>query len=197
MLTFVIYFIWMRLRIHNNGDGSFTELAATTGVAGDRLWSMGASFADVDQDGDLDLYVINYLLQSRFINNEANEVIGFRHICYGNHFYQNNGSGSFTDITLSSGADDEGCALAVTFTDIDTDGDQELYIANDFGAWVTPNALFDQDDSQSRYLDIADSLGLNIGIYGMGIAAGDPNADGLFDYYITNIGPNVSNVVIK
>ena len=81
--------------------------------------------------------------------------------------------------------------LASVFTDFDQDSDPDLMIANDFGEWVTPNRLFVNNYPETSFTQQAETLGADPGIYGMGIAVGDIDLDGDFDYYITNLGRNV------
>ena len=84
-----------------------------------------------------------------------------------------------------------GCALASTFTDFDGDADADLMVANDFGEWIVPNALYQNNQPDSLYADVSASTGADVGVYGMGIAIGDYDRDQDLDYYITNLGRNV------
>ncbi|MFQ5719437.1 MAG: FG-GAP repeat domain-containing protein [Acidobacteriota bacterium] len=91
----------------NQGDGTFKEEAATWGVA-DSRWSYAASFADVDGDGHLDLYV-------------ANDFGG------GNGLYHNDGT-HFVDVAADRGVYDGGYGMGVSFGDYDNDGDLDLHV---------------------------------------------------------------------
>ncbi|MCR4414321.1 MAG: VCBS repeat-containing protein, partial [Thermoguttaceae bacterium] len=92
----------------NNHDGTFTDVTETAGVGG-KGFSFGASAADFDNDGDLDLYVC----------------------CYGeNEFYRNEGNGKFTDISKSSGLADPRWSLQALWFDYDGDGDLDVYVVN-------------------------------------------------------------------
>ena len=71
------------------------------------------------------------------------------------------------------------------------DADPDLIVANDFGAWVTPNALFQNEIPADTFLNVSEPSGMDVGIYGMGIATGDYDRDLDLDYYITNLGRNV------
>ena len=117
-------------------------------------------------------------------------VIGFDHECYENHLYLNNGDETFTEVGTKWGVSNSGCALATMFSDIDGDHDPDLLVANDFGAWIQPNALFENQYPISGFIDISTSSNMDIAVYGMGIAAGDIDNDLDLDYYITNIGQN-------
>lgn len=179
------------LLLTNNGNGTFTERAIEAGIGAPTVWSMGSAFGDIDLDGDLDLYVINYIKNNRLVYNEAGEVVGFRHDCFDNELYLNNGDGTFSNVTSGYAANNDGCGLAVRFTDINYDKAPDIYIANDFGEWVVPNSAYLNTYPDPGFINLSDSLALNSAIYGMGIAAGDPDEDGLLDYYVTNIGTNV------
>jgi hypothetical protein len=92
----------------NNGNGTFTDVTSQAGV-GDEGYGAGCSAADVDQDGDLDLYVLNY---------------------GPNVLYRNNGDGTFTDISEASGLADPHWSLSAPWFDYDGDGDLDVYVAN-------------------------------------------------------------------
>lgn len=171
--------------LHNNGDGTFTEIGEEAGIA-DQSFSMAASFGDFNLDGYLDLYVGNYVEQ----NGGYTEENGFAHICFPNFFYINQGDGTFEEVSEEYGIDDEGCALAVAFTDLDNDSDVDILLANDFGEWVEPNAAFQNQYPDNSFNRIGKQTDLDLEIYAMGIAIGDYNEDGFLDYYKTNIGHN-------
>ena len=125
----------------NNHDGTFTDVTAKAGVAGPATeWSTSTGFIDVDRDGFLDLYVVNYL-DYRITDNpycgQAKE--GYRMYCHPTMFdgmadrlYRNNGDGTFTDISKQAGiANPSGKGLGVAFCDYDRDGLTDIYVAND------------------------------------------------------------------
>ena len=153
-------------------------------------FSMGASFADFNKDGFLDIYVINFVKEQKFIRNSQNEVIGFDHECYPNLLYINNGDNTFTESAQSYGVADEGCGLAVVADDIDDDGAIDLYIANDFGEWVRPNICLRNNYPDPTFTDVSSDLGVGLAMYGMGIAIGDVENDERKDYYVSNLGSN-------
>lgn len=179
------------LLFHNQGDGTFDEVWDNR-TAKDNVWSMGAVLLDFDLDGDLDIYVVNYVEESEFIRDDANNIVGFNHTCYPNRFYENKGELRFEEISTEVGLEDEGCALAVTATDYDLDGDMDLLLANDFGEFIIPNKLFRNDvPSGQGFTEVGESLMAGQAIYGMGIAVGDVDNDSDLDYYITNLGRNL------
>src|SRR5262249_736012 len=98
------------------------------------------------------------------------------------HLFHNNGDGTFTDVTKQAGIDNTGWGLGVTFLDYDNDGDQDIYVANDFG----PNCLF-QNDGHGHFRDVARHAGaLDYG-FGMSASSGDYNNDGNLDIYVSNV----------
>jgi hypothetical protein len=139
-----------------NGQGHFDDVTAASGTAGqDADWSTAAAFLDVDNDGDLDLFVGNYVQWTREIDLEIDfRVTGLgRAIGAPNHFfgtsnrlYRNEGGGRFSDVSQSAGIiivdpvthAQTGKALAVAPVDYDRDGHMDLFVAND----TTRNFLY-------------------------------------------------------
>ena len=154
----------------------------------DVSFCMGGHFFDSNQDGLLDLYLINYVEEPRLLV-DGNSVIGFDHDCYDNKLYVNMG-GFFIDQTLELGLDSEACSLAATSSDLDVDGFPDLIVANDFGKWLQPNQLFKNNGYSLPYDDISAPSNTNAQMYGMGIGVGDYDEDLDLDFYVTNIGPN-------
>ena len=150
---------------------------------------MGATVIDFDLDGDLDIYVINYIEQSRLLNDDDGNVIGFDHDCANNFLYVNEGNMRFTESAMELGAQGQGCGLAVTSINF-FEGKPAIYIANDFGEWIHPNELLIYDHDSGVFTDRATQYGLDYGLYGMGIAIGDPDRDEDFDIYVSNLGQN-------
>lgn len=178
------------LLFHNNGDGTFTEIAAEIGIA-DSVFSMSGTFTDINQDGWIDLYVGNYVEEAGFLFDDLGQIIGFDHICFEDQFYLNDGDGSFTNATLLYGMDNPGCTLAVRNSDVDLDNDQDLIIGNDFGQWVVPNKLFRNDYPEASMAEIGSPSNAAAQMYAMGVATGDYDHDGDLDHYLTNLGRNL------
>ena len=176
----------------NNGDGTFTDATVVAGV-GDPGVAMGTAFADYDMDGDLDLYVANYLEYRPELNKYCARVKGIRIYCGPNAFppqpdvfYRNNGDGTFTDITESTGlVADAARELGAVFLDYDNDGDPDLYVCGD----MTPNLLYRNDGG--RFTEAGLMAGCSYSdegtvLSGMGVTAGDYDNDGFFDLFVTN-----------
>ncbi|MCB0182936.1 MAG: VCBS repeat-containing protein, partial [Caldilineaceae bacterium] len=145
----------------NNGNGTFTDITGAAGV-GNTGSGYGTTFGDVDNDGDLDLYVVN---------------VG------ANILYLNNGNGTFTDITGTAGVGDTGNDRGSMFSDIDGDGDLDLYLIK----WGGANVLY-RNNGNGTFTDIAGTAGVGDTGNGYGTAFGDVDADGDLDLYITNYG---------
>ena len=174
--------------LNHNGD-YFQNISASAGI-NSKKWTIGASLIDVNLDGLLDVYLLNYIERSKPVYGEDGETVGFDHECYSNDLYINNGDNTFTDATDQYGLGDTGCALASAGTDINNDNIADILIANDFGEWVEPNKAYLNQHPDLSFLESGNQLQLDSEIYGMGIGVGDINADGLLDYYVTNLGKN-------
>jgi len=178
----------------NNGDGTFTDVTAKAGV-GETLWSASAAFADVDNDGDLDLFVVNYVdfavNDKKVCGDPKRNLPGYCHPDVYNplpsRFYRNRGDGTFEDATQSAGFSGAvGPGLGVVFGDIDNDGWQDVFIAND----NKPNFLF-HNKGKGIFEDISLLSGTSMGNKGrpeagMGVDMGDVDNDGLLDIVVTN-----------
>ncbi len=176
----------------NNGDGTFTNVSQAAGIS-NPAWSSSALFFDYDLDGDLDIYVANYLAWDRHV--PCFDRAGKPDYCgpkvypgIADVLYRNNGDGTFSDVSASSGiAGAPSKGLGVATADFDANGFPDVFVAND----AVPNQLWlNQGDGTFRegalLLGLAvDSLG-SAGA-GMGVALGDADNDGDLDLYVTQI----------
>jgi enediyne biosynthesis protein E4 len=179
---------------HNNGDGTFTDVTAKAGVAGSG-WSTSAAFADFDGDGLLDLFVVRYVDYSVEKNYFCGDVrSGRREYCspkiyppVHNLLYHNNGNGTFTDVSQSSGiAATLGKGLGVVVADFDDDGKPDIYVAND----TTMNFLF-HNLGNNKFEDVSVMSGAALNAAGrpyggMGVNAGDLAGEGRMDIVVAN-----------
>src|SRR5437016_704783 len=124
---------------HNNGNGTFTDVTKTAGVAAGG-WSASAGFFDYDNDGKLDLFVTRYVDWTFKTNRYCGEKKpGYRAYCHPDNYeggtnilYRNNGDGTFTDVSEKAGiAKPNGKGLGVAFADYDDDGFTDIFVAND------------------------------------------------------------------
>ena len=200
----------------NLGGGKFRDDANALGVDGNE-WSVSAAWADFDRDGDLDLYVGDYIATLNFPYHRGSP----------NRLYVNTGTTTqpkFVDMAVQLGVDDFGlfhaavpgfpypktkpsifpgaptwgCTLSVSTWDFDDDGDQDLLIGNDFGAFVLPNRLYRNDTIKGgslRFTDVSKATGFSFDSvtqhYDMGISGSDYDNDGDWDFYMASLGPNV------
>jgi enediyne biosynthesis protein E4 len=153
----------------NNGDGTFTDITDSAGVAGPaRHTSATALWFDYNNDGLLDLYVTVWWDYSSDRSPR-------------NRMYENLGAGRFRDISAESGLDDEGHSWMAVALDVNGSGHLDLYVANDFG----PNKLY-INNGDGTFTEMTSEYGLEDEYDGMGVAIGDVNGNGLFDIFITN-----------
>lgn len=174
----------------NNGDGTVTEIGESAGITHE-AFGMGAAFLDYNKDGYLDVYVMNHIEEAIFTYDSNGAIDGFAHICFPNYLYRNNGDLTFTEVGQQTGTDTDACTIAAVPSDYDMDGDLDLYLANDFGVFLTPNEMLQNNFPADDFSDVSAASGADVHTFGMGIAAGDYDQDLDFDYYVTNIGRNV------
>jgi len=137
----------------NRGDGRFADVTETAGVSGTvdgkKVWSVGAAWLDYDNDGDLDLFVANYLDWSPE-NNRLCGIEGMRLSCSPTYYeklpnllYRNEGGGKFLDVSAATGISDHmGYGMSVAVADADGDGFTDVFVANDqIGSPQTPVTL--------------------------------------------------------
>jgi hypothetical protein len=175
----------------NRGDGSFQDVTDAAGVRLQR-WASSAAFADVDRDGDLDLYVGCYATfgpgSAEFLTSRGVQLsLGpDAYPAQKGVLFRNDG-GRFRDVTAATGLEDvHGKALGVAFADADGDGDDDLYIAND----QQPQD-FMLNDGHGRFRNAALESGVAFSSEmdrqgGMGVAWGDYNGDQLLDLFVAN-----------
>jgi len=161
---------------HNNGDGTFTDVTAKSGLGEDSCTTV-ASWADIDNDGFLDLYVGRYVDPRKAIpatfyarNGEPNRL------------YHNNGDGTFTDVTEKAGLGDPGLCLGCVWGDYDNDGWPDLYVVNDFGR----KTLY-HNNGDGTFTDVTVKSGTLAYGAGMSASFADYDNDGRLDLYCTNI----------
>lgn len=177
----------------NNGDGTFTDVTAEAGVDNGNLMGAGACFLDMDADGDLDLYVGNYiefrydLHIHRVIQGVPSYPVPGDYQAVPDTLYRNNGDGTFTDISLESGvALHAGTSMGMVAADCDDDGDTDVFVVND----VAANFFF-QNDGHGRFEEVGRLIGAAYNGMGdangsMGVDCGDYDNDGRLDFFMTD-----------
>ena len=145
----------------NNGDGTFTNVAAAAGVDVGG-YSAGACWGDYDNDGDVDLFVVNYRTPDRL--------------------YRNEGDGTFTDVAPAAGVASPKAGLVGAFVDVDNDHDLDIFVAVDK---LGGNLLY-RNEGDGTFTDVSASAGANQQMNAMGIAVGDYDGNGYLDIYVSN-----------
>jgi len=145
---------------NNQGDGTFVRVLSGAHFT-DGGDSFGASWGDIDNDGDLDLFVTNHGNENNFL-------------------YTNNGDGTFTKITSGPVVTDGGYSVGSVFGDIDNDGDLDLFVANGFGPGTLHDFLYENDGTGSFTRVTTGAIATNTG-FGYGCAMGDVDGDGDLD----------------
>jgi enediyne biosynthesis protein E4 len=196
---FVAYF-GKNVLYHNNGNGTFTDVSERSGVAGNgKRWNSGCAFVDYDRDGKLDLFVANYIdmdLATAPVPESGPCLYKGVMVACGppglnggkNILFHNNGDGTFTDVSESSGilSANGTYGLGVLTADFDNDGWPDIYVAND----STASALY-QNKKNGKFVDIAMEAGCALSAdgkpqAGMGVSAADYDMDGNLDIVKTN-----------
>jgi len=175
----------------NNGDETFDVLTPEESGINESDWNVSAVFGDINQDGLLDIYTTNYVDTSHSYWDPETETTIFQHKGFKNYLYINQGDNSFIEMADLYGVQQEGTSLSAVFTDYDNDRDADIYVINDFGHFIIPNELYQNQFPAPMFDDRSAVSGADIGLFGMGIAVGDYDLDMDLDYYVTNIGRNV------
>jgi hypothetical protein len=178
---------------HNNGDGTFTDVTDQAGVGGGNRMGAGAAFLDYDNDGDLDLYVANYVKFTEQ-SHRVHYVKGYPMYAGPRDFppepdqlYRNNGDGTFTDVSMETGIGTHaGSGMGIVCSDYDNDGDTDVFVLND----VAGNFLF-RNDGQGHFEEVGLETGFAYNGSGdelgsMGIDCGDYDNDGWLDFFMTS-----------
>ncbi len=180
----------------NEADGSFRDVTEEAGVANRGKWGTSAAWFDYDNDGLLDLVVVNYLDWSPDNNSHCGERRpGYRSYCHPNKYrgqeptlYRNVGDGTFEDVSRESGLGSKaGNGLGVVCFDFDLDGWLDVFIAND----SMENFLY-RNLGNSTFEDVAFVAGVALGENGqaeagMGVDAADYDNDGWPDLYVAHL----------
>jgi len=177
----------------NEGNGRFTDVTESAGVGNGDQVGAGTCFLDIEGDGDLDLYVSNYLA-FQYDQHVAMASKGFP--VYANPrfyrplpdtLYRNNGNGTFTDVSQASGiAAHAGWGMGIVCADYDNDRDTDVFIGND----VAENFLFENNGS-GVFEEVGLMSGTAYDLHGdeqgsMGVDCGDFDNDGFLDFYVTS-----------
>ncbi|MCH2199146.1 MAG: FG-GAP-like repeat-containing protein [Flavobacteriales bacterium] len=175
-LDFYFSQMFGRNKLYRNDNLNFSEVSIQAGLGETEATSYGCSWGDYDNDGDLDLYQCTYLYVLE--EGEAYED-------WTNQLYQNNGDGTFTNVTEYAGVGD-GIQLSFQsiWCDFDHDGWQDLYVINDL---EHPNGFY-HNNGDGTFTEIGEENGSAMGpMDAMSATPGDFNRDGYEDIFITNV----------
>ena len=177
----------------NRGQGAFEDVTARAGVGRGQNVGAGANFLDIDGDGDLDLFVANYV-KFTYENHVCREVDGFPQYAGPKDYepdrgflFRNNGDGNFTDVSTPSGIDRHaGPGMGTIAADYDADGDTDIFVIND----VFGNFLF-RNDGRGNFEEASLAAGVAYNLQGrelggMGTDCGDYDNDGRLDFFFTS-----------
>lgn len=183
----------------NEGNGKFVDVAKTAKVSGadpkfEKPWSVAAAWLDYDNDGQLDLFVVNYCQWHPNIDPHCGaQKEGYRTYCaptmyegLPNQLFRNNGDGTFTDVSAAMGiAKHIGKGMGVTVADYNNDGFVDVFVAND----TLPNFLFKNNGGKSfEEVGMQASVALNDSgkpVSSMGVDFRDYDNDGLPDIAVS------------
>ena len=185
---------------HNNGDGTFSDVTEKAGLSGakykgKKMWSVGAGWFDYNNDGHLDLFVVNYCVWEVNKDPYCPLKSGVRGYCHPklyeslhNTLYRNNGDGTFTDVSDETGISKyAGKGMSVSFADYDGDGFMDAFVAND----TTPAFLF-HNLGGKKFEEVGVTTGVAYApdgttLSGMGSDFRDINNDGKPDIWYTAV----------
>lgn len=171
----------------NKGNWKFEDITEKAGVKGNKVWSTGVSFADVNADGLLDIYVCN-----------SGDIHGGRRE---NELFINNGDLTFTEQAEAYGLADGGFSTHAAFFDYDKDGDLDCYVLNNSFRPISTlgykNLRDKRDDMggdklyenrEGKFQDVSEAAGIYGSVigFGLGVTVGDVNGDHWPDLYISN-----------
>jgi hypothetical protein len=179
------------LTLYRNDRGRFTDVTDASKLAS-KGPATSCSAADIDGDGDLDLYIAMYA----DIINEEQMILGMlprgsvvdSRDGVANQLWRNNGDGTFTEVARAAGVADEGRTYACAFADLDGDFRPDLVVANDF---LGTSAYRNKGDGTFEPLAAFQDRG-----FGMGVAAGDIDRDGRDEIYLSNMYSTAGNRIL-
>ncbi len=161
------------------GGGRFEDVTAASGLGGKGLVGGPATAFDFDGDGLLDVYLGQF---GDYLNGAIPTFDRDNRGALPNRLFRNLGGMRFEDVSAGSGTEDRGWTQAVSHTDFDRDGRQDLIVANDYGR----NAFL-RNLGGGRFEDEAPALGITKAFHSMNVGIADLNDDDHPDVYISNI----------
>ncbi|MCY2986308.1 MAG: CRTAC1 family protein [Planctomycetota bacterium] len=174
---------------HNNGDGTFTDVTEQSGLARETRWSLAAGWFDYNNDGRLDVYVVNYLKYDPNFIPPYYAPQGYPGpLSYPGEpdaLFRNNGDGTFTDVTKEAGMwNPDGRGMSMAIADLNNDGLLDVYVTNDaMASNLYVNLGNGKFEDQGLLWGLAFGEG-GQGVSSMGPIVGDVDRDGLWDVFV-------------
>ncbi|HEX7956713.1 MAG TPA: VCBS repeat-containing protein, partial [Pyrinomonadaceae bacterium] len=173
-------------RLKQDGKLQFADVSLESGVGGAQAVGFSAVAGDVNGDGLPDVYVTSYNRYGQVTPDSWFRATNGTP----NLLFVNQGGGSFREEAKRWGVDDSRWSYAAAFADVDGDGRQDLYVANDFGE----KAMY--VNRGGRFVDEARERGVLDPGNGMGVSFGDYNNDGLLDLHASNMSSTAGNRIL-
>ncbi len=154
-------------------DNSLIDITTSSGFIAENMFTYGASWGDINNDGCLDVYLSNYTDGSTITN----------------YLYQSNCDGTFTEVANEIGlSNTPALTFCSGFFDFNNDGWQDLYLANDK---MHQNKLY-KNNGDGTFTDVSQSSGTDLIIDAMSVTIDDFNSDGYLDIFITNTPDDIA-----
>ena len=169
-----------------DGEVRFVDVSLESGVAQSAI-GFSAVAADINNDGWQDIYVCSY---NRYGTIMPDSWTGATNGTP-NLLLLNQGDGTFRSVAEEWGVADSRWSYAAQFIDLDDDGDQDLYVANDFGE----NAFYRNDGGS--FTNRSAEMGIVDPGFGMGVSFGDYDRDGDFDLHVTNMSSTAGKRILE
>ena len=167
--------------LRNDGDGSFSDVTHESGLATPAFPSQSASWADYDNDGDLDLFSCNESIPESLEESSA--------IIFPSQLYENDGKGVFTDVAVRAGVTNLRYCKGSTWGDYDNDGDQDLYLSN----YAAENRLY-RNNGDGTFTDVARDLGVTEPGESFPTWFWDYDNDGWLDLFVAGYARDIDSV---
>lgn len=177
----------------NDGDGTFTDITASSHIAGQNLNGVSCAMGDVNNDGLLDIAIANAFDFTTMTAITSEPVVHNQP----NSLFLNQGGNTFSDVSTTSGIRNKvtgadfpaDLTWSVALVDYDEDGDVDVFFGNDMRAATFQNTFISlfRNDGSGHFTDVTGAAGFPNGSW-RGLAFGDINCDGRIDLFATNLG---------
>jgi tetratricopeptide (TPR) repeat protein len=167
--------------MRNRGDATFEDVTVSAGLD-EPIASESASWADYDNDGDLDVFVCG---EYRIGSADS------RNFC---RLYRNEGGGRFTNVAHDAGVENARFAKGCAWGDYDNDGLADLFVSNMSLGHYTPSRLY-HNEGDGTFRDVAQELGITGSHYNFSCTFSDQNDDGLLDLFVCDYNVSMAELV--